>query len=655
MNDGTGFTFNYANGSNVGIQAESVHNSNVYMLPPDASPEEKYKVGREFLKNGVPSSARELIAEAIAKGYDGAEVRFHWVLSVLSKRAYYDLSAHEIEQLRQVSKIVSSYADGEWRTALQVIFDLLESLSEGDGEAERVLKRLRDLSPTQHELIVRHLDLMLTGGMKDSLWARSREHAEKSRCGNDRAQRVWAYFEPAPIGPRVLPTEANTAGAAQNVLAGWVILFLASTGFLWISAAVENPAGAIADLLVVVAAGFAAAHYGRQWWHLEHRLQKKDRHYSWYANNPPPGGDGFTNRVHHSFNHYFSTRVPTGWDSQQWFHYTAGIRNSLVAEIAFLYRESRINADRVNWLIRYLAQDVRNSHNNGTLFAYRQQYRTPVQTKMICVSAFVVLGFAAIVMVVMAIGAPTNFLISLLAIFGSGWGGRRAAYSWLHIYSEKLRVADEEQERGRLLSAREAEYHRWKTLLDATRPTEREMETWLGCDKTVFVDEMLRTYQLAWRDIITHAILLTPARPYKRAREVGGPWRYSRYDVRLFLVTRGGVRDVNVELDFTKSTRTSAQRINYGFDSISSVQVTERESVGYDLELILSNGPARNIRVKDADAHMLSAGENAQELSNINLDVAGFAHTFRLLEGIAADGKGWIERNNPNDPPRFTK
>ncbi|MFE9688101.1 hypothetical protein ACFYSQ_43515, partial [Streptomyces sp. NPDC006285] len=66
-----------------------------------------------------------------------------------------------------------------------------------------------------------------------------------------------------------------------------------------------------------------------------------------------------------------------------------------------------------------------------------------------------------------------------------------------------------------------------------------------------------------------------------------------------------------------------------------------------------ANGPARKIRLKDADAHQLAPDENSQEIAEINLNAAGFVHTFRLLEGIAADGKGWIERTNPSNLPSF--
>lgn len=654
MTDDTGFTHNSAaHGATVGIQAEAVHNSSVYIVHSEASPQEKYKVGLRFLENGVPSRARELVTEAIANGHDDAEVRCHWVLAMLSKRAYHDLRGEEREQLHQVAGALGTYADGEWKTALRVVFDLLEALGDADGETGSVLKRLQDLPKSQRDLIIHHLDLVLTGGMKESLWAETCELAETDRHSNDRAQRVWAYFEPIPIGPRAELPLANTAYGARERLGVQAGLFVVATGFLWISAVIAQPLAGVVELVTALGAGLAAADSGRKWWYQEHRLKAKDEHFSWHASNPPSAGEGFTNQVHLSFTHYFRNRQPAGCDAQQWLAYTVGIRNSLMAEIAFLYRESRISVGRVNWLIRYLAEDVRARHNNGTLFAYRQRYQTSVKTKTICVLALIVLSITTVDTVISAVWNSPNILLSLLAVFGAAWSGRKATFLWLHMRGEERRFAEETQEYNERLSARQMEYERWKTFVDATRPSEVEMETWLTCDKTSFVDEVLRHYQLSWRDIITHTILLTPAPPYDRAREKGGPWRYSRYSMRLFLVTRDGVREVNTEFNFANSTRTNEQRSNYRFDALSSVQVAERDNVGYELELILSNGPARNIRVKDADTHQLAPDENAQELTNIDLDAAGFAHAFRLLEGIAADGKGWIERNDPNNPPKF--
>jgi hypothetical protein len=657
MNDDSAGTHNSAAyDSTVGIQAETVHNSNVYFVHPDASPQEKYKVGVRFLEDGIPSRARDMISDAIAHGHDNAEVRFHWVLSMLSARAYHDLSTEELQRLHHASGLVRTYAEGEWKDALRVAFELLAMLSTADGETGRVLERLRALSPGWCDAILRHFDLVLTGGLKDSLWAENCERAETARFGNDRVQRVWAYFEPDPIGPRALPPRPSTAAAAQAGLPVRAGLFVIVTAFLWISALVADPSAAVIELLAAVGAGLTAAHFGRRWWYEDTRLKAKNREsHIAHTGDPASAGDGFTNRVRHSFDHYFSIRVPHGFATHEWLGHTVHIRNGLSAEIAVLYRESRISVDRVNWLIRYLAEDARDRHNKGTLFDHRHQNQTSAVAKALCVVALITLGITTLALLgTVASGADgSQMLLAFLAVVGAVWSGRAAASSWLEARSEEYRLAEETQEYQEQLTARQGAYQNWKSFLDITRPSELEMETWLTCDKTLFVDEALRHYQLTWRDLITHTILMTPARPYKRGRVKGGPWRYSRYSFRLFLVTQDGVREISTEFDFTDAKRGDEQRSNYRFDALSSVQVTERAHIGYDLELVLTNGPARNIRVKDADTHQLAPDENAQEIAEINLNSAGFIHTFHLLEGIAAEGKGWIERNNPNNLPPF--
>ncbi|MFD5560835.1 hypothetical protein [Kitasatospora griseola] len=654
MTGSNGFAYSSAAfGSTVGIQAETVHNSNVYFVHPDASPQEKYRVGLQLLKDGIPSRAREVITDAIAHGHDTAEVRFHWVLATLSGRTFQDLDAEEVQRLDHVSGIVRNYAGGEWKDALRVTFELLAALSTADGDTGLVLQRMQALSPHQRDAILRHLDLVLTGGLKDGLWAEARERAEAGRFGNDRVNRMWAYFEPDPIGPRAMPPRPSSAAASQAAFPVRAGLFVVVSVFLWLLALVANPASAAIELLVALGAGMTAIHFGRGPWSQEQLPNPTVEPQLPHMRDPAVAGDGFTNRIRHQFDHYFSIRTPHGFTPHEWLGHTAQVRNGLTAEVALLYRESRIGVDRVNWLIRYLAEDARNRHNSGTLFD-RRQSQGSAMGKALSGAALAVLVVTALTMLgtIASAGASRTFLAFMVTV-GVFWSGRAAASSWLEAQREEHRVARETREYHEQLTARQAAYQSWKSYLDATRPNELEMETWLTYDKTVFIDEALRHYQLTWRDLITHTILMVPASPYKRGRVKGGPWRYSRYHFRLFLVTQDGIREISSELDFADATSGNEQRSNYRFDALSSVQVTENASVGYDLELVLTNGPARRIRVKDADAHQLAPDENAREIAEIDLNSAGFTHTFRLLEGIAADGKGWIERNNPDKLPSF--
>lgn len=653
MSDNNGAAYSSAAyDSNVGIQAETVHNSNVYFVHPDASPLEKYRVGVRLLEDGIPSRAREMITDAIALGHTGAEVRFHWALAMFSARTYEDLSAEEVQRLRYVSGIVRTYPEDEWKQALRVTFDLLAVLGTTSGETGSVLKQLQDLPSLQRNAILRHLDLMLTGGLKDDLWAETLERARAERFGNDRTRRVWAYFEPSPIGARATPPRPITAAAAaaQAALPVRMVLFLVSGVALVTLAVIENPTRAAVELLVALGAGRIAARGGLQWWGRESRPNLAVGAVVPQPHSTAPDEDGFTKRVRNKFDHYFSVRTPHGFTPDTWLTHTSDVRSHLAAEIADLYRESRTGVDRVTWLIRYLAEDARNRHNNGTLFDQYRRGRTPARTKVLTVVALAVLGTTALSGFVTAVSGAEQPrpLWAFLALLGAAWSGHAATHLWLEVQRERHRVTRETQQYQEQLAARQVAHQRWKALLDETRPSELEMETWLTCDKTTFVDEALRHHRLAWRDLITHTILVVPAPSYKRGRVRGGPWRYSHYIIRLFLFTRDGIREISSEFKFSDATRKNEQRSNYRFDALSSVQVTENVDVGYDLELVLTNGPARKFRVKDADAHQLSPDEDAQEISAISLSAAGFTHTFRLLEGIAADGKGWIERHNPD-------
>ncbi|MFJ3510149.1 hypothetical protein [Streptomyces luteogriseus] len=641
--------------STIGIQAETVHDSNVYIVHPDASPQERYRVGVQLLEDGVPSRAREMITDAIARGHDSAEVRFHWVLAMLSARTHHDLSTEEVQRLRYTSRLVRTYPEDEWKEALRVTFDLLAVLSTTGSETGPVLKQLQDLPHRQHDAILRHLDLMLTGGLKDDLWAETLERAHAERFGNDRGRRVWAYFAPTPIGARALPPRPSTAAAAKAALPVRAALFVVSSALLWVLALIADPARAIVELPVALGAGLTAARFGVRWWGRRPKPGLAAGARVPHPRDPASAEDGFTKRVRHSFDHYFSVRRPHGFTSDAWLAHTAQIRSGLAAEIAVLYRESRIGVERVDWLIRYLAENTRDRYNNGTLSDEHSQDQTPGRTKALTIAALAVLGAAALSSFGTAAsgGAQPQALWAFLAVLGAAWSGHATAHLWLEVRREEHRLDREAQEYTENLTARQIAYQRWQSFLDATRPSELEMETWLACDKSTFIDEALRHHRLTWRDLITHTILVAPAPSYKRGRVRGGPWRYSHYVFRLFLFTQDGIREISAEFNFSDATRRNEQRSNYRFDALTSVQVTENADIGYDLELVLTNGPARKIRVKDADAHQLAPTEDSQEIAEINLSAAGSTHTFRLLEGIAADGKSWLERHGPDSLAPF--
>ncbi len=631
-------------GSTVGIQGEHVINSTVYQIVNDASPKEKYEVGIRYLEGGSPSDARKWIGEAIAHGYDNGEVRFHWVLAMFSKRSYRDLTLVERGQLKHTSEHLHNYADDEWKRALQAICDLLDCLNDVTRDTGVALKELESLPAHQFAKIMRYLDLVLTGGVKDALWSQTRELAEHAQFGDDRLDRVWAYFHPEPIEPRVRRpiSESTTTGDRLAVGTGSALLALA-VGYLGWSITVHPAPLPLLACALGLAGAYVGARNGLDWRYQAARLKAKERAHHGRRNLDVDNRESFAAQVSRSFKHYFAKYLPTGVDRDRWSKDTNDIRNALRDEVVELYRDSKVDIGEVNWLIRHMVGDVRKRWQAGTLRQYREQYRTTVTTKVWCAGSLAVMTCSALFVVITAIRADP--LPATAATLVALVGAKTAVTRWLDIICERRRFFEELEESEQALDERRAAHRRWKDKLDATRPSEGEMETWLNCDKMLVLDDALRHYRLVWRDVIAHAFLQTPAKRYKRARVKGGPWRYSRYDIRLFLITHDGVREVSTELDFEHASRHGEQRNNFRFDAVSSVHVAKTNELGYTLELTLMNGPTRDIRVTDPETRQLDAEENLVTFAKMNLDAAGFVHTLHILEGIAADGKGWILRD----------
>ncbi|HEX5404241.1 MAG TPA: hypothetical protein VFX16_18280, partial [Pseudonocardiaceae bacterium] len=597
----------------VAIQAESLRDSQVFVLPPDASPQRKYEVGLRLLDIGVSELAHERITEAIAGGYDTAEVQFHWVLAMLSNRTYRELGPSDRFKLSLVPGMLLQYTDDEWKHGLQAICGLVRCMHDPDGNPGQVLKDVLDLHTIQRTRILRHLDMFLTGSIKDSLWANTRDEARDAQTNNDRMERAWAYFYSDPVGPRVRQPVPISTGTRERMLAVMsTVLSLTVVGYLGWLVLIHARTAPILAYLVAVPAGYVGARYGLEWRYRSDRLAAKEREHS--GNQPirhAPAG-GFADRVDQLFNRYFIKYLPKGEDPHVWLVGTVGIRKTLRDEVVNLYREDSVDDMQISWLVRYMVSDVRKRWQNGTLHDYRERYRIRRSTKVLCCLGLSVLFSTGITVIEATIRTtPVTGSLTMVVVL---IGGRSAVTRWLHIILERRRHAEEKQESEQCWLDRNVAFKRWRDKLNAKRPSEIEMENWLNCDRTMLLDSAMRHYKLPWRDIIGHAFLQTPAKHYKRARVHGGPWRYSRYEIRLFLITADGVREVNAKLNFEKATFQSRRRSNFRFNAVASVQVTKADQFRQTLELTLINGPSVTVRVTDPNPGKLRPGENAKQL-----------------------------------------
>lgn len=639
-------------GATVGIQARVVHNVNVYQQPADATPKQQYELGLRFLNDGVPFNARDLISHAMAAGLDDAEVRFHWVLAMFSKRSYRDLDRLDRERLDNLAENLHAYPEGRHRSALEAISELISHLSGRGGSVDAAEKKILALEPDLLPPIQRHLQMVLSGATQDKLWEEAKRRAEAGRTEGDRLDRVWAYFHPVPIPARTLGAEEPQTDPFDRPYAIAASLLAAlAVGYLgWLLMA-GGELLALLAYLVACAAGYVGIRDAFEWHYRAARIRLEDHRNS---SSPAGGrlrGTGFARDVSSAFDHYFAKYRPHGMDYTVWLAETAGVRGRLREEIALLYREQHVPIGRVRWLIAHLAKDVRRRWSAGILDEYRERFSVAPAMKSRCALALTIALVAALYVIASAV--PIAPLTASAAVVCAALIGLYATRQWRHILSEERRYADDEADAEQRQRERHEAYVRWKNKLDSMRPDESEMEAWLNCDKTLLIDAALRQYRLSWRDVIAHAVLQGHAARAKAGRAKGGPWRYSKYDLRLFLITKDGVREVSTELHFQHAAFKGQERDNFRFDALSSVHVAERTDESYILKLTLSNGPSRNINVTDVsvmESHeetmQSEVEDNPPNFIEMNLSAAGFEHALRILEGIAAEGKGWIERDD---------
>ncbi|MEU4773950.1 hypothetical protein [Micromonospora sp. NPDC023644] len=647
-------TTNVAQGdAHVGVQAQAIHGDVYYQLPPDASPKERFRTGVKYLDARMPARARELIEEAVARGYETDEVRFHWLLALLSGRTLRQLGSEDLTTLSAIcGRITRVHGRGEWTVGLRSVLRLLSSLNTADTEL--ILKELDELRPRQRDKILDHLGVLLEGPVEDQLWHRSVDRARAGQKAGDRKNRVRLFFHPSPAPPRVRPVQPAVIPAGE-----WLRALAATAAFALAAGNVARlllQRGELAPVLayLVAAAGVAAFMVGGA----DRHFRRERRRLKEAASAPPtqrrakPPGGGFARKVDRLFDTYFGRYVPRDTGRSHWLAQTAGIRRHLRDELVEIYREQRVDAGEIAWLVRHLVGDVRQRWENDTLAAHRAGLRTPWPSIALwAVGLAAVVAGALWVAPAAALTAPLGGTASvLLAVVSAVFGAR----AWFRIVAERRRVPAEEAERAQELAERQAAYERWQQKL-SRKPSDAEMASWLECDRRILVDEAMRHYRLRPSQVIAHAFIEAPAGSYKRARVHRGPWRYSRYRLLLFLLTDDGVRQVNIDLDFEEGVAHGTQRLNYRFDTVAAVRIDGVATQQQTFELTLVNGAPIRVRVTESSTDGIQPGEDPGALSRVALDASGLLHTLNVLEGIAAEGKQWIRHQRRRADERLSE
>lgn len=629
----------------IGVQAGVVHEVHqTYYLGVDATPRERYGIGVRYLDNGVASRALELIDQAIAEGYSNSEVRFHRILALLSGRTLQMLSQEDFGRLEAAYEKTES-GPGEWADGVRFIERLLQN-AVVEGEHHSVeLEDLEKLGEVQRRKVVRHLEMLLKGPSEDHAWWQTVQDAEAGRFDRDRRKRAWKFFQPEPEPPRMVRPEPAIPSLGEKVrLLAISLIFVLAAGYLGLLLIERARLVALLAYAAGVMLGTLWARFGADWRFRNVRLRAKDRQfYGTPRQRRQPPANGFAEQVDRTFRTCFRLYVPVGVDRQTWLDGTFGLRRSIRDEIVTAYRDSDVDADAIAWLIRHRVSSVKQQWQRGTLWDYRHRYHTSFARRLIAVAC----AFGAVVATVRAVAdavavEPLHASIAILLLIASGWFG---AIGLLRLVVDRRKYADELMENREVHDRSRTAYQRWSDKL-ADTPSDSEMADWLECDRVLVMESALRHYKLQPSNMIVHTFIEASADGCKAARERQGPWRFSHYQMLLFLLTTDGVRQVDVELDFLKVTAEIRERTNYRFDAVASVRVTRGDKHERTFELTLVSGYKLEVPVTGSRDERPGKGEAPGSVTDLTVDAAGLRNTLHILEGIAAEGKGWISHED---------
>jgi hypothetical protein len=347
-------------------------------------------------------------------------------------------------------------------------------------------------------------------------------------------------------------------------------------------------------------------------------------------------GEGFTGKVDALFRRYSPNYLPDKAERDAWEADTAGVRSFDREEIVEVYRESRIPAERVAWLIRYRIRRSRDRWRDGTLYDY-QDHLLPEPGMLGRFRAGTAIAIAGCVVAIAV--RRTSPITDVLSAIAGVLSGVPAWRYWRRIVVEDRRHAADTAEVTQRKAEIEVEFARWTERLK-DRPSDAEMETWLDHDRTVLLARAMDHYKLARRQVITHAFLEEPGSRAKHARLRNGPMRYSRYKLIVFVLTSDGVRQMSADLGFVTVTLRLGDRISYRYDAVASAHVSLTRSgppkprIQQKFTLTLVNGDPISVIVTDLDPEDIQQGEDEYSLSEATLDAASVTNTLHLLEAL---------------------
>lgn len=639
----------------VGAQAQVIHGGvhNSFYVPPGASAKEKYEVGIRYLNSGVPSLALRWIGRAIAERHDTSEVRFYWLLALLSGRTSRQLSSEDISQLKALENHPVVYQLDPWSDGIRAVLDLLNTLRSPGKDPGPSIEVLEHLHPAQKEPVFQHITAFLKGPKGDRIWQNAAEAAETGRHakGRDKRAKYFFYRDPVPAYPRLgMPVMVSSRDRLAAFVASvtFVITLLGIAGALAVHLSIVGLLGFLIGCsgLCLAATNWTEFQWQRRWHTERQRPRVPDPNATHQGRSPLTVGIG------HQFDWFLRKYAPKTADMSSWLFATRGFRDRLCDEITEIYRDRRpaVKAEQLNWLVVHEVLQLASRWKEGTL-------DDPPDSKshlrpLTLWTGIAATGLGGLLTTFSLLGVdPVGGFAALAVLWVSGHQGARR---WTGIALDLRRAAADKAERERKYAERQAAYAAYRDKFDTLQPPDLLMAEWLECDKKVMLKYALEYFGLRRSDMISHAFLETPSAPYKRASDRNGPWRYTRYKIIVFLLTAGGIRQITYELRTRDGDMQPRDDRSYRYDAIASVESSlAKDGSRQEFKVHLMDGEVIPFRVAaaltelntdDGNIEDLSSATDIEDLSSATEDATGLRNTLRILRGVAADGKAWITR-----------
>jgi hypothetical protein len=649
-------TNRFGDNSLIGVQGQGNTVNGGIHFGEERSAEEVYQEGSHYLSRGDAEKARECIGTAMARGYETNEVLFHWLLAMLSGRTLREFSPQEHHQLRRMRPRYTTVTGDRWAPGIRVLSQLLDlaipELAATDRFASQadlpaLQEELSNLDRDQQDLIRPHLELFLSGPALDALWREEVQRATEQRRKGRRPHRVWMYYQPVPRRvalPDPLGSQVTSADRRRMYASG--MLFAIVFSFFGAELLLHSVVGGLLAFMVALIGGLAAADADlrRHCANFRHRLERAGSPIS----APICDDKELAARVKKLFDRYIDKYEPDTLNRENFKSYFAGHLIAEHSEIISMCRQANATADEVRWLIRHRSCQLLQLWRKAP-GRYRQLTEPPRPIIVIARGTGLALTLCIIYTVFELREYPLTDAAGMVAVLLSALLAWRC---WRLVPLEEDRFRAESERRDRRQEDIDEAYTQWSQRL-VDRPSDEEMGAWLAADRVALLSTALSHFDLPRSRLIVHAFLEERAPWARTGHSEDGQMYAEKYQILVFLLVDEGLRMVRARLDFSTGSFAIRERRDFRYDSIVAVRVTPKGESREEFELQLTSGEPITLVVGTSPITERPP-ENTDSADNeAPLNAASTASTMHLLEGIAAEGRNWLNKRTWNQirPP----